>query len=152
MTKVVSQTLHVDADGGPLSVLMTAGHAAPGHYTLTLLAPDAFTVVEDFGIVKFGSAAGNTHALPGSAADNDRRILQAVTSVGIVDQNRDYAVFMDVLQGGNKVGTISDHGPDASGTSDTVESELDGEISATKKTLRSKDKPSLKAAKNQRQD
>lgn len=131
MTKVVSQTVHVNGAGGPVTVLMTAGNAAPGHYTLALLEHDAFTVVKDFGIVKFGSPASNTHALPGSAAENDGRFLQAVTSVGIVDANRDYAVFLDVIQDGQKVGTISDHGPDTSGTADTIESELDGALSAT---------------------
>ncbi len=130
MANVVSQTIHVDRAGGPLSVLMTAGNAARGHYLLALLEHDAFTVVKDFGIVKFGSQAANTHALPGTAAENDGRFLQAVTSVGIVDQNRDFAVFMDVLQDGERVATISDHGPDTDGTSDTVESELDAAISA----------------------
>ncbi|HEY4302913.1 MAG TPA: hypothetical protein VGM82_00490 [Gemmatimonadaceae bacterium] len=131
MTNVVTQTIHADKAGGPLSVVMTAGNAAPGHYTLTLLEHDGFTVVKDYGIVKFDSAKANTHALPGTAAECDGRFLQAVTSVGIVDANRDFAVFMDVMQDAQKIGSASDHGPDTNGTSDTVESELDGALSTT---------------------
>jgi hypothetical protein len=129
MGNVVTQTLHFDPAGATLSVRMTAGQAAAGHYTLTLLEHDGFTVVKDFGIVKFGSPGSNTHALPSPASANDGRILQAVTSVGIMDSGRNYAVFLDLMQSGKKIGTVSDHGPDTGGTSDTVESELDAVLS-----------------------
>jgi hypothetical protein len=123
---LVTETIHFDPIAGPLSVSMLAAYGSPGHYSLMLLEHDGFTIVKDWGNLRFSSPASNTHALPGGAAANDGRLLNALTSVGIVDPSDAYAVIMTVLQDGKKLGSLSDAGTSAS---DTQESELLGTLS-----------------------
>ena len=118
-----TQTIHFDPAGGPLSARPSAGQAAPGSYGLMLVEHDGLTVVPPSPFnARFGDA-GNTHQLPGSARDNDGRILDLVASVGLMDATRAYAVHLTVLQDGAVLGTASDTGTDE-GDGPTHESEL----------------------------
>jgi hypothetical protein len=125
----VTKTVIFAPEGGPLSVQLLAPPALPGHYSLTLLDPDRFTIIKDWGNLAFGSAAANTHELPGSAADQNGRILQALTSVGIVDADGSWAVSMTIVQDGLPlVESVADSGTT---TELTAEAELNGIFSAT---------------------
>lgn len=120
----VTKTVIFAPTGGPLTVQLLAPPALPGHYSLTLLAPDRFTIVKDWGNLAFGSTAANTHELPGSAAEQQGRLLQALTSVGIVDADGSWAVSMTVMQDDLPLAeSIVDSGTT---TELTAESELDG--------------------------
>jgi hypothetical protein len=124
----VTKTVIFEPAGGPISVQLLAPPALPGHYSLTLLEPDRFTIVKDWGNLAFGSLAANTHELPGSATDQNGRILQALTSVGIVDADGSWAVSMTVMQDGL---TLLESVADAGTTTElTAESELNGILSA----------------------
>ena len=123
----VTRTVAFNAHGGRLSVQLLASHALPGHYSLTLLAPDGFTIIKDWGNLAFSSPALNTHDLPGPASEQNKRFLQAVTSVGIVDPDGTFAVSMTVMQDGAPLSeSVSDVGTT---TELTAESELNGILS-----------------------
>ena len=114
------QPIRVDLAGGTLSVRMLAGHASPGNYSLMLLESDRIKIVKDWGNLKFSTPTANTHDLPGTAAANIGRFLLALTSVGIVDPDGQYAVIMTVLQDNKPKGSASDSGTTTSLTKEST--------------------------------
>ena len=113
MPDPVTQTIHFDPTGGPLTVVMRAVPAAPGHYSLMLFEHDFITLVKDFGNDTFSSVSNNTHALGGSAKSHDGRILLAQTSIGVVGSN--VAPVMTIVQGGTELGSVTDASAPPSG-------------------------------------
>ncbi len=123
-TMAPTLTIHFNPAGGPVSAKPSAGQAAPGSYGLLLLEHDGLTMVSPSPwSARFDGASTNTHQLPGSARDNDGRILDLVASVGLMDATRAYAVHLSVLQDGIVLGTVSDAGTDSTNNL-THESEL----------------------------
>jgi hypothetical protein len=126
-----TQTIQFDPAGGALRARASAGQAAPGAYSLLLFEPDGLTLVPPSPFdADFGGESANTHALPGSAARNDGRILDLVYSVALMDATRAYAVHLTLLQDGGELGTASDTGTDT-GTEETHKGQLLVKLSAS---------------------
>lgn len=119
-----TQTIHFNPAGGPLLATPSAGQGAAGSYGLIVFEHDGFTVVPPSPFTaRFTTPAANTHLLPGTAQQNDGRILDLVASVGLMDATRAFAVHLTVTQDGNVLGTASDTGQDT-GTGPTHESQV----------------------------
>jgi hypothetical protein len=104
-----NQTIHFDPAGGALSVRVESGFAQPGSYALLVLEHDESTIVQQFR-ANFGSAAQNTHRIPGSAGENDGRVLDLIASVGLLPPTNAFAVHLTVVQNGSDLATVSDTG------------------------------------------
>jgi hypothetical protein len=119
-----TQTIHFALDGGPISVIPSAGQGAPGSYGLLVVEHDGLTLVPPSPWnARFSAPATDMRGLPGTAQQNDGRILDLVASVGLMDATRAYAVHLTVVQDGKVLATASDTGQDT-GTGPTHESEL----------------------------
>ncbi len=121
------QTIRFNPAGGPLSVVMSSGQANPGNYALKLIETDGIGIVLSVPNTAFSSEPQNTHAIPTPASVNNGRFLRAVTSVGLLDPTKAFAVFMKVMQGGNVAGEVGDSG---TGTGETKVSELVAELAS----------------------
>ena len=143
------QTVHFVPTGGSLSVRVASGFAEPGSYSLDVLEQDETTVATQFR-ANFGSAAQNTHQIPGTAAQSDGRVLDLVASVGLLDATGAFAVHLTVLQDGTQLGTASDVGT-ATGLTHTSELivALSG-VAAVAETRGALPTPSLAVAADER--
>ncbi len=124
----ISQTVHFDPAGGPLSARLRCDFANAGSFGLLLLEHDRVTIVEEFRD-DFSSPPQNTHQLPGAAADQDGRVLDFVATVGILDASGAFAVAMTIVQDGRELATAATD-PKTS-TSQTENCELAVALSAT---------------------
>src|SRR5687767_11012983 len=94
--------------GGPLSVRLENGHANSGQYDLTLLTPDGLGVVHQWPRTDFSSPS--THVLPGDAASQEGRAVDAVAAIGLLDPSKAFAVTMTAFQDGGVIGSVRDSG------------------------------------------
>jgi hypothetical protein len=106
---------------------MSCGQANTGHYNLILIASDRIGIAELFPLTKFGSTAANTHTLADAASSHDGRFVRAFASIGLLAANKAFAVFMKIVQGGRKLGEVSESG---TASAETKECELIAALSA----------------------
>lgn len=101
------KTIQFDPNGGALSANVRSGFANPGAYTLMLWEKSSSAKAQPDRVGDFIDDTNDTHALAGSAADNDGRIVESIVTLSPPPGTTQYAVTLRILQDGALLDDVS---------------------------------------------